>query len=93
MLLAEAKKTGATISIVSRLGRGENERMNRIRLFNVRQLLLIGKAIEPRKVISKNGKRFPNKRTGQLEFYLGRKLLLISEAPFNKSICADCCEP
>ncbi|MFN0141097.1 MAG: hypothetical protein ACKVQW_13545 [Pyrinomonadaceae bacterium] len=94
LLLGEAKKDRENkelIFVISRLGRTESYRLNRVRLVKAKDALTFGKDFSAERVITAIGDRLADAKAGHLEFYLGGKLFLISKAPRNKRVCLSCC--
>lgn len=90
LLVGEAKKSKERIFIISRLGKGERAKLNWRRLGKAHFFLTDGKEIPSSQIVTAVGTT--TRGIGQLEFYLGSKLFLVSEAKKGSDVCLNCCD-
>lgn len=79
------------IFVISRAGKDESETINAKRLSHIRRFLTTRKHWDLLNVIYARGDKVTG--LGQIEFYVGDKLVLIIQSNFGKTPCMDCCGP
>jgi len=91
-LVGRAKDADDRIFIITRLGKKEKSGiLERARLTQAFSLLTRIKGINSDRVVTAIGERTAG-TNGQLEFYFGSELFLISKAKPGKQICLACCD-
>lgn len=90
-LTVDQQSTNERIFVIARLGKGETGRsLSLNRLKAARSYLVETKGINQEQVILAEGERIAGE--GQVEFYLGGKLMLVSLAARGRNISFNCCE-
>jgi hypothetical protein len=87
-IVRDAKK-GERVFVISRLGAGETERLNNVRL-RTTQWKLSTMGLNPPQILIAKGE--PTKGEGRIEFYLGSHLRLVILAKRNQMPNLTCCE-
>jgi hypothetical protein len=82
-------KNGERVFVISRLGAGEAERLNNVRL-RITQWKLSTMGLNPPQILIAKGE--PIKGEGRIEFYLGSHLRLVVLAKRNKMPNLTCCD-
>lgn len=91
LLVLEAKKSKERVFVIARLGKGERARLNWQRLEKAHFFLTNGKELPESQIVTAVGNNAAS-GSGRLEFYLGSKLLLVSEAKKGRNVCLNCCD-
>lgn len=89
-LFLEQRKNNEKLFVVSTLGRKEKPTLRHARIFNSNVFLI--QVMNFDKDDALFTENIDLKKAGVLEFYLGSKLFLGIEQPFNKISCFTCCE-
>ncbi len=86
MALSEAER----IFVIARRGQGERSNLiNRRRLQSVREQLIQIRGIPSERIVFAEGD--PSSGVGQVEFYVGSKLIFVSLAGDRGELCLSCC--
>jgi hypothetical protein len=86
----EQTKDGSLLIVVAHLGNDETRPdLNRRRLYNVREFLKNTGKFDTKKLVVAEGE--PVSGPGQIEFYLGGKLVNTFSLLRNKDFCLSCC--
>ena len=89
-LFIEQKKNNERIFVISNSGDKEKLNIRQFRLNSARTFLIrMMKFAEDNIVFAEDDAR---SEAGALRFYLGSRLFLVIEQPFNKISCFTCCE-
>ncbi len=87
--LSQYKGTNKKAFVISRLGKGESERLGNGRIKHLRKHLESYTKTDSNKIVF--GRSYSKTKVGSLEFYLGGELFLIIEKSFNTIGCLTCC--
>lgn len=89
-LFLQQKETNEKLFVISAISKKEKQTLRSSRIYNANIFLTQIMKFDKNNVLF--AENISNQEMGILEFYLGSKLFLVIEQPFNKIGCFTCCE-
>jgi hypothetical protein len=91
MMADEIRKSGERLFVIVHCGAGEQSQIGFWRLYSTRQrIIYLTKSFDPKTTIFAEGERVEGE--GQIEFYIGSRLRLVTLAPRNRMPNLTCCD-